>query len=427
MITIQEHQKIDPEKLAKIDPDYLKRRVNYDTSQFVASRINLIRYEFNPAENRDGFYSYYRIGAEWLDEDQTRSIVVTPKITNIDFIDMFMTCLQTAESTDRFSSIYDIDFAAKPIHSCVLSSILSPLLVIQYLVTMKRISTHGLRKGYVVRNENLGKIKGRIDIRRNEMHNTINGHRERVFCRYDDYSVDTPENRLLKKALVVSYNMISMMADHHAYVALSAMCNHCLSVFSEVKDVYDGNLPIIKANKLYYDYNLALRFAIMILRRQEMSITKRNEALTDIVPVFRVDMALLFEHYVLAKLRKTFGYQSIIYQAKGGNRFVADFLISKGKFKAIVDTKYINGEGGNTVAKGDYVKQLSGYARDKSLLQALGIECDDEDRVPIIPCILLYPSTKNMELTEKALLDYKLDNTIKFYTAKLTIPTIDND
>lgn len=424
-MTLKEHQKIEESDLNGFDLDLLRRHINYDTSCFDASKINLIRYEFEPSNNpekfRDGFYSYFRIGAEWLDKNQSCPIVVVPKMENIDFINMFMTCLQSSETADDFSSIYDIDFEAKPIKSKALSSILSPLLIIQYLMVVKRIAGRGLRKGYINREANLNKVKGRIDIYKNERLNTLMGHNERVYCKFDEYSENTPENRLLKKALKVSLDMISKMSDHSSYVTLSAMCNQCISAFVNVDDEYTGIVTQVKHNKLYQDYTDAIRFALMILRRQEIAVSG-GHFMSDMVPVFRIDMALLFEHYALAILRDYIGPAHVDYQVKSGNRFIADFLIHKNEFKAIIDSKYVDGSS-QTVAKPEYIKQLSAYARDKVFLKKLGYDVSDEDKIPIVPCIILYPTVNRISIRESSLFLKPISKTVKFYTIPISIPT----
>lgn len=422
MITTTEQQKINPEELEGINLDLLRRCVNYDTSKFVHSSVNLIRYEFSPAESRDGFYSFFRIGAEWLDVEQTKSIVVIPKVKNIDFIEIFMNCLRDNEEWDNFEAVYDIDFNARPVRSKALCSILSPLLVVQFLLVVKKITNRGLRKGYVSRKENLMKVKGRLNIRRTER-NAMLGHREQMNCTYDEFSADTPENRFIKKALYVAHDMISLMHGHKSYDMISAMCNHCMSAFSEVSDDENRQPPAPKSNNLYHEYSDALRFAKMILRYQDLAINRYNYMDMDVVPVFRIDMALLFEHYALSLLRRTFGKSSIMYQVKGyGGRFIADFLIAKGCLKAIIDTKYVDSES-NNVAIPQYVKQLSAYARDKVLLKALGIHTSDEESIPVVPCVILYPALTTSELTAGSILSYPVKQTLKFYTYPIQIPT----
>lgn len=421
MIAIQEHRPIDPELLQGIDLEQLRRRINYDTSRFHSSMVNLIRYEFDPEERRDGFFSYFRIGAEWLDKEQTRSVVVTPKMHDINFLEMFMTCLRTNEVADDFSSIYDIDFEARPIRSKSLSSILSALLVVQFLMTMKRIVMRGHRKGYVPRQENLSKVKGRLDIRRTER-NAMLGHQERVICRYEEYLVDTTENRLLKRALIATGDLVALMREHSAYPILSAMLNHSMSAFSEVSDNGSIDLHVVKYNKLYKEYDEAIRLAKMILRKQDIAINNHHVNDVDAAPVFRIDMALLFEHYTLAKLRQTFGHDAVMYQVQGYHgRFIADFLIRKGNIRLILDTKYVDGPA--KAAKNEYISQLSGYARDHVLLRHLGYDPTVETSVPIVPCVILYPNEQASTLTETSLLTHPVSHTMEFYTLPVNIPT----
>ena len=421
MITIQEHQRIEPEKLKEFGRDNLIRRINFDTSKFVASKINLIQYQFDPDPEREGFYSYFRIGAEWLDQGYTKPLIVLPKIRNIDFIEMFMTCLRTSHPDDNFSDIYDIDLDAKSITSPALNSILSPLLVVQFLMIVKQIAERGLRKGYVNREENLHKVRGRIDFRKNEIRNVWTAHKERIFCRYDEFSIDNPENRYLKRALTVASNMISLMSDHKCYSTLYALCNQCVSAFADVSTSYDDFPIFTRNNKLFREYNDALHFARMIIRKEEMAINSRKVSSFDMVPVFRIDIALLFEHYVLAKLRETFGRNNVIYQARGSNAFIADFLIKKGELKVIADSKYTEIYDDGTV-KGDYIKQLCGYARDTKLLRKLDIDCSNEDAVPIVPCTLIYPDVLNQNVEKFDLLKSPNKHTIKYYTTTIEIP-----
>lgn len=419
MIAIQEHYKIEPELLQGFDLEELRQRVNYRPSRFDSSMVNLIRFEFDPKKNLNGFFSYFRIGAEWLDKEQTRPVIVTPKMKDIDFLEMFMVCLRNNESADNFSAIYDIDFEARPIQSKALSSILSSLLVVQYLMTMSRIVSRGLRKGYVHREENISKVKGRLDIRRSER-NVVLGHREQVFCRFEEYLVDTPENRLLKCALMVTSDMVSLMRGHSAYPTLAAMLNNCMIALSEVSYTPAMNVNVIKSNKLYREYNDAIRLANMILRRQDIAINYHRESTHDVVPVFRIDMALLFEHYVLAKLRYSFGHNAIMYQVNGSNPFIADFLIKKGDLRIIADTKYVDP---SRVSKGDYIKQLGGYSRDHRFLKLLGYDTTDADSVPVVPCLILYPAEQAPSLNEYSILSYPVGHTLKFFTFPVRIPT----
>lgn len=425
MITIQEHRKIEPDLIKEFNFQPLDKRINNDTSCFVTSKINLMRFEFDPSlpAPKDGFYSYYRIGAEWLDKAQTKALIVAPKFPNIDFIEMFMKCLEKSHPDDEFHKIYDIDLEAKPIRAPGLNSVLSPLLVVQFIMILKQICERGLRKGYVAREENLSKVRGKIDFRKNEILNVRVAHKERIYCRYNEYSVDTPENRYLKRALFIASNMINLMTNSHCYNTLKTLCNQCISSFEGVSESYEDIMILTRHNKLYREYNEALRFARMIIRKEEMNINSRSSVSNDLVPVFRIDMALLFEHYALAILRDAIGTNSVFYQQRGSNAFYPDFLIKKGDFKVIADAKYteIYNEGG---AKGDYVKQLCGYARDIKILRKLEIDCSNENEVPVIACSLIYPRVHTKKNESFNLLENPNSRTVKFYTTTVDLPLI---
>ena len=216
--------------------------------------------------------------------------------------------------------------------------------------------------------------------------------------------------------------MISLMHDHRAYSTLAAMCNRCISAFGDVSDSIGDRLPVLKTNKLYREYSDALRIASMILRRQDIAISQRDSRPDKLVPVFRIDIALLFEHYALAVMRRTFSRRAVRYQVAGyGGRFYADFLLTAGTQRFIIDAKYID-DAQSTVAKADYIKQLSAYARDKRLLRALGYDTSDDTRLPIVPCILIHPTIDPTPFNLNSLTARPLKETVSFFTCPLPIP-----
>lgn len=74
-IVTSEHSPIDANRLEGLDADALRQRINYDTRRFVTEQVNLVLCEFSTTGKKDVFTTYYRIGAEWLDED---SVPVVP-------------------------------------------------------------------------------------------------------------------------------------------------------------------------------------------------------------------------------------------------------------------------------------------------------------------------------------------------------------
>lgn len=430
MIVRIEHETVGFDCLAEhsLSPEQINRRLTHNSDYFVPGQINLLKYEL--VRGVPVLKAYYRIGAEWLDDEQTTALVVMPKVDGIDYITMFCTCLKSPATAEHISDIYHIDLDSKPIRHESADSMISPLVAIHFLTLVQRIVSTGLKKGYVSRSENLTKIRGRLCVRTNDRLNIRQGHAERAYCQFQEFSADIPENRLLKRALAFVRIMLASMRSHQAYPTLLSQLNRLESHFANVSDdISPSQVVGLKANKLFSNYKEAIRLAGMILRRYGYSLHKVTES-ADEVPPFCIDMSLLFEQYVYAMLHEAYG-SAVKYQVHGyGNQFIADFLLAAPQLRAVIDTKYIERFGTQNI-DGDIVKQLSGYARSVSLLRQLGIDADSSSPVPDIPCVIIYPRTgastptnpfKSMPVTD--LLTHPQQGIVRFYKFAIQIPTI---
>lgn len=220
-----------------------------------------------------GYYASFKIGAEWIDKQE--ALVVTAKrgMEKIDFLRMFMTCFCSDLAVESFSKIYSIDLEKPAIVAPALSSVVSPLIVFHFIGVVNRIKS--LRKGYVLRQENLKKVKGHIKMLKNERINIATKRYDRIYCEYDDYSVDTPENRLLKKALVFSQRFVAKINRNNVvYSKVNQMVTKALSKFDYVSDDININsIGQIRSNKLYREYAEAMRLAKVILKHFDYSLS----------------------------------------------------------------------------------------------------------------------------------------------------------
>ena len=316
-----------------------------------------------PIVTESGYYASYVIGAQWFDEAKTMPLVITTKhgCDRIDFLKMFSVCFNSGIEAKEFSKIYAVDMEQPRIKAPELKSVLSPLIVAHFLSIVKEIVKRGLKKDYVQREGNLNKVKGRIDISRNERMNIMKKRYDKVFCRYQEYSEDTLENRLIKKALVFSQHILQNEGISESLLSLQHTIHECLAAFSRVEE-----------------YNDAIKLAQMILHRYDYSITNITTAEEEYCPVFWIDMAMLYEHYVLGLLREAYG-EKIHYQVHGHTGY-PDFVCYSPK--VVLDTKYIpRFEYGNLDTY--IVRQLSGYSRDKWIFPT-----KPESN---IPCVIIYP------------------------------------
>lgn len=337
-------------------------------------RLSLVRWD-KPMDNSPwGYYASYMIGAEWIDEKE--ALVVTTKrgMEKIDFLTMFMICFTSDLSVEAFSEIYNIDSEAPTIYAPSLKGVLSPLVVMHFLGVVSRIRS--LKKGYVHYSENLKKVKGHIKVMKNEQKNIAVKRFDRVFCDYDEYTADIPENRLVKKALLFSKQILKPIIDNHqSGTKIKIMLSKALAMFENVSEyVQIREVRQIKGHKLFPEYNEAVRLAKLILQRYDYSISKTSMEEENVLP-FTLDMSLLYEHYVYGLLHEAYGNR-ISYQYKGETGY-PDFLYCSNGFRAILDTKYIPKYEASSLDN-NVIRQLSGYSRDLPILKKLGYKNIDE-------------------------------------------------
>ena len=366
-----------------------------------------------------GYYTSYVIGAQWFDDE--KALVVTPKAgcSKIDFLQLFSRCLQAGFELEAFSEIYGIDMEQPRIKAPELQSVLSPLIVVHFLSVVRVIVQGGLKKDYIQREENLKKVKGHISVLRHERTNVLRKCPDKVFCRYQEYSVDIPENRLLKKALHFVRQLLQTFPHSESRSSLGHTLNQCLSAFAHVSDEIEvWELKHLKHQKLFRTYSEAIRLAQLILRRYDYSLTNIQSSEED-CPVFWLDMPLLYEHYVLGLLHEAYEDQ-ILYQAEGGTGY-PDFICLDPRL--VIDTKYIPSLGSKSKISSDIIRQLSGYARDRKLFK-------DPITEPI-PCLVIYPEegTERNPFRDKPLRELLLEieeekSAWGFYRLAVPLPTL---
>lgn len=337
-------------------------------------------YRWQGGRTTGRYYASYVIGAQWWDEAKTEPLIVTPKkgCERIDFLRMFSVCLSSGIEAEAFSRIYAIDMEQPPIEAPELRSVLSPLLLVHYLSLVRELVRRGLKKDYIPREENLKRVKGHLSPLRHDRYNLQRKRLDRVYCRYQEYSEDTPENRLLKKALRFSAQMLLNQPKTSTTASLEHTLRTCLSAFDHVGDHIEvWEVKHIKPSKLFRGYAEALRLAKLILLHYDYSLTN-IQAESETCPVFWLDMALLYEHYVLGLLREAYG-EKIIYQKVGKTGRPDFFSVDPA---LVMDAKYIPSLAEQT--DNYIIRQLAGYARDRGLFP--------QHPDSLVPCLLIYPA-----------------------------------
>lgn len=105
-------------------------------------------------------------------------------------------------------------------------------------------------------------MKGRVLTGENLRMNVIGRRLDRCYCSFHEYTVDSQENRLLKKALLFTVRFIRKFGSHDSFARLSALTNSLLAQFENVGDEIEiYQIRRVAANGLFKDYNEAVILA----------------------------------------------------------------------------------------------------------------------------------------------------------------------
>ncbi len=153
-------------------------------------------------DNRSLETSYF-IGMDWIKEGDL-AISVKPKlgsnVYDVDVLSMLAEALEDPENVNHLDGLLAIDFGRQPLVVNRQDDLLSPFLLVLFIQVLKTIVSRGLKKGYHTKTESIrSKIKGKVRVEKNFRINTVKGKLTDQFCKFDQYGVDTLENRLLKK------------------------------------------------------------------------------------------------------------------------------------------------------------------------------------------------------------------------------------
>jgi 5-methylcytosine-specific restriction enzyme subunit McrC len=375
--------------------------------------------------------SYY-IGASWLVENES-AIVVTPKMGNIDFVEMFITALavDSDPEVNYFSRCYGIEFNAPKITVEKNLCQVTPLILLHYVTLLEKLVKRGLKKGYVNQEDNLNsKIRGRIYVPAHVQQNVCTQREDRAYCRFQEYTEDIPENRLLKKALNFAYRGICSYKSFDEYRAeLQSRLNRLFATFINVSsDIEIYQVARVSCNKLFRHYSEAIRVAKMLLRHFDNSIRNVDREESYETAPFWIDMARLFELYTYSKLNDRYPGQ-IEFQEKGCVGTCDYLKIAKGDSaeRLILDAKYKPYYEKESISWDD-VQEISGYARDKIILEKLCWFKDGKLNVQDVPpCVVIYPEYGEEDGTfGDNLLDnaQEVSNYTNFYKIAIKVPKL---
>ena len=268
----------------------------------------------------------------------------------------------------------------------------------------------GLYREYVYKEEALSMIKGKILISKSIKENTIN--KNKMNCKYDEFTEDNLFNAILKRAINVI--LFSIKNDD-----VKKELNIINNIFNDVSDIYVPNNIILnyKLNRMNNRFLECFTLAKLILLNSSMDKSLGKENGFSIL----FEMNYLYEEYVGVLLKEVFNDTNININTQEKSRYLLwntlkerneialkpDIVIYKdNKPKIIIDTKWKSAtiDGKEVYTQGD-IYQMYAYITTYE-------ECQQ--------CILLYPKTnENIKHSEWILNDDIRNKKILIYEINL--------
>jgi len=370
--------------------------------------------EIIPLEKGHNIKTSYFIGVDWLIEKKL-SLYIAPKLNKddqlINYLFLLFNALKDPEIFKKYTdNLFEIKFDKPYIEIEQSQDLLTPLLIVQFLRVVEDIVKKGLKKSYYKVEENLySRTKGKILAAKTIKHNLLKNKILNTYCGYDEFGFNGLENRLIKKALTFVRQYMPAFEVSGSNEFIGQIYNYVMPAFHQVsEDVSLTDIKQGKPNILFKEYTEAIRLSKLILKRFGYNICNvEKESLR--TPPFWIDMSKLFELYVLSILKQKYPGQ-VEYQPQG-NFGEPDYLLAKEK--VIIDAKYKTYYNFNEFRElsrskkhniASDIRQISGYGRDKKILEKIGINKDSfTSHVP--KCLIIYPDmqrgvTKHEEIAE---------------------------
>lgn len=206
-----------------------------------------------------------------------------------------------------------------------------------YLEMVAELVKRGLKSSYILREENLRVFKGKLLIGRHVRENFA--HREKFFVAFDEYSLNRPENRLIKSTLE---KLRHTTRDHENFRTSNRLLADFDSVDASTNFAKDFAAVSIDRQNRGYE-NIMSWTKIFLAGESFTAFAGKSQAQALLFP-----MDKLFEAYVAAHVKKFFADRfTVKTQARG--KFLFDkpksFMLKpdillEGDETIIMDTKW---------------------------------------------------------------------------------------
>ena len=237
----------------------------------------------------------------------------------------------------------------------------------------------GLKSSYITLEDNLNFFKGKLLINQHLRHNLV--HCERFYVEYDEYSLEQPEHRLIKAAILKLQRKTNSFDNSQLAYQLLAHFD-----FTEPSSNYDKDFAAFHIDKQNKNYANVMEWTKIFLKNESFTpFAGKTKSQALLFP-----MEKLFESYVAKQVNKIFSennwkvtiqsHEKYLFDRPRSFQLKPDIILEKDNRKIILDTKWKHLKTFRHISSSD-MYQMYAYAK-KHISEEV---------------YLLYPTTKDIE------------------------------
>ncbi len=236
------------------------------------------------------------------------------------------------------------------------------IFILMYLDETLRLLKKGLKSDYISYTDNLRFFKGKLNVSGQIKYNAA--HKERFYMIHDEFSLDRPENRILKATLLYLQKKTRSVKNKNTIL-------QCLMLMENVNasTAYEKDFSKITLSRNTSDYELLMMWSKVFLLGKSFTSFSGSSAATALL----FDMNKVFEAYVGRYVKRIFesGETDCTVKLQEQSKYLFDEpprftlkpdIVVRGAIKAIMDTKWKRIKSDNDISQGD-MYQMYAYSK----------------------------------------------------------------
>ncbi len=257
-----------------------------------------------------------------------------------------------------------------------------------YILEVESQLQHGIKHDYILHEENVSFLKGKLKIIENIKRNHSN--KARFYCEFSDYSPNIAINRVIKSTLL---KLVNLSNNYQNIYSINKIISHLEDVEPST-DFKSDFSKINLANKLFLKYKTTIEWSEIFLMNKSFTnfkgVNLNMAILFPMEKIFEDYLAYLFKKYSDGYKIKTQDRAYFLVEHKSEKRFGLrpDIVIDKEEVRQkVIDTKWkLLDE--NSERRNYNISQADMYQ-----LYAYGKKYTSPTQEPRL--VLLYPSNPN--------------------------------